>query len=67
MLCPAANSSVPQLPLLQIHAHLPHPDCKRLAVLTLSTTATARREEYRAILRQVVETVRFEKPLGADS
>lgn len=67
VLCPAANSSVPQLPLLQIHAHLPHPDCKRLAVLTLSTTATARREEYRAILRQVVETVRFEKPLGADS
>lgn len=63
----AADSGLPQQPLLQIHAHLPHPDCKRLAVLTLSTTATARREEYRAILRQVVETVRFEKPLGADS
>ncbi|MFE1024120.1 hypothetical protein ACFW5I_06095 [Streptomyces sp. NPDC058818] len=63
----AAGSGLPQQPLLQIHAHLPHPDCKRLAVLTLSTTATARREEYRAILRQVVETVRFEKPLGADS
>ncbi|OSC59836.1 hypothetical protein B5181_29965 [Streptomyces sp. 4F] len=61
------GSGLPQQPLLQIHAHLPHPDCKRLAVLTLSTTATARREEYRAILRQVVETVRFEKPLGADS
>ncbi|MFJ8143978.1 hypothetical protein ACIQ6R_02725 [Streptomyces sp. NPDC096048] len=64
---PAAGSGLPQRPLLQIHAHLPHPDCKRLAVLTLSTTATARREEYRAILRQVVETVRFENPLGADS
>ncbi|MFB6555645.1 hypothetical protein [Streptomyces sp. NPDC056405] len=63
----AAVSGLPQQPLLQIHAHLPHPDCKRLAVLTLSTTATARREEYRAILRQVVETVRFENPLGADS
>ncbi|MGW7278962.1 hypothetical protein ACWGIV_11765 [Streptomyces sp. NPDC054844] len=64
---PAADSGLPQQPLLQIHAHLPHPDCKRLAVLALSTTATARREEYRAILRQVAETVRFEKPLGADS
>ncbi|MFE0800977.1 hypothetical protein [Streptomyces sp. NPDC058812] len=64
---PAADSGLPQRPLLQIHAHLPHPDRKRLAVLTLSTTATARREEYRAILRQVVETVSFENPLGADS
>jgi hypothetical protein len=61
------GSGLPQLPLLQIHAHLPHPDCKRLAVLTVSTTAVARREEYRAILRQVVETVRFENPLGAAS
>ncbi|MFC7884347.1 hypothetical protein ACFUVV_21080 [Streptomyces sp. NPDC057376] len=60
----AEGSGLPPQPLLQIHAHLPHPDCTRLAVLTLSTTATARREEYRAILRQVVETVRFEKPLG---
>ncbi|MFJ7770933.1 hypothetical protein ACIQ1J_21575 [Streptomyces sp. NPDC097107] len=64
---PAADSGLPQQPILQIHAHLPHPDCKRLAVLTLSTTATARGEEYRAILRQVAETVRFEEPLGADS
>ncbi|MFC8870891.1 hypothetical protein ACFUAC_25115 [Streptomyces sp. NPDC057148] len=64
VLRPAGGTELPQQPLLQIHAHLPHPDCTRLAILTLSTTATARREEYRAILRQVVETVRFEKPLG---
>jgi hypothetical protein len=62
----ADGSGLPQQPL-QIHAHLPHPDCKRLAVLTLSTTATARRAEYRAILRQVVETVSFVNPLGSDS
>ncbi|MGY4276252.1 hypothetical protein [Streptomyces sp. M18.1] len=64
VLRPAADSGLPQLPLLQIHARLPHPDCRRLAVLTLSTTATARRQEYRTILRQVVESVRFENPLG---
>ncbi|AQS67792.1 hypothetical protein [Streptomyces pactum] len=63
----ADGGALPQRPLLQVHAHLPHPDCRRLAVLTLSTTATARREEYRAILRQVVETVRFVHPLGGDS
>ncbi|WP_328873574.1 hypothetical protein OHT76_27755 [Streptomyces sp. NBC_00287] len=62
---PSADSrGLPARPLLQIRAHLPHPDCKRLAVLTLGTTAVARRAEYRAILRQIAETVSFEKPLG---
>ncbi|MEV5453963.1 hypothetical protein [Streptomyces sp. NPDC052535] len=64
---PETDSPLPQHPLLQIHAHLPHPDCKRLAVLTVSTVAVARREEYRAVLRRIVETVRFENPLGAAS
>ncbi|MFJ6070324.1 hypothetical protein ACIQFU_05665 [Streptomyces sp. NPDC093065] len=63
----AAESGLPQLPLLQVHAHLPHPDCRRLAVLTVSTVAVARREEYRAVLRRIVGTVRFEDPLGAAS
>lgn len=62
---PATGSGLPQLPLLQIHAHLPHPDCKRLAVLTLSTTAVARREQYRAVLQQIAETVSFDNPLDA--
>ncbi|MFC8346440.1 hypothetical protein [Streptomyces sp. NPDC057280] len=57
-----AAGLVPQS-LLQIHAHVPHPDCRRLAVLTLSTTAVARRSEYRVILRQIAETVRFERPV----
>lgn len=48
-LTPSPGGGLPQEPLLQIHVHLPHPDCRRLAVLTLSTTAVARRDEYRAI------------------
>lgn len=57
------SSSLPT-PLRQIRAHIPHPDCKRLAVLTLGTTALARRAEYRAILHRIVESVSFERPLG---
>ncbi|TDT38078.1 hypothetical protein EV562_10592 [Streptomyces sp. BK208] len=63
----AAESGLPRHPLLQIHAHLPHPDCKRLAVLTISAVSGARREEYRAVLRGIVGTVRFEDPLGVAS
>ncbi|GHA57089.1 hypothetical protein GCM10010330_05920 [Streptomyces tendae] len=63
----AAESGLPQFPLLQVHAHLPHPDCKRLVVLTISSTAVARREEYRALLRGIVETVRFEDPMRVAS
>ncbi|MEF9906080.1 hypothetical protein [Streptomyces sp. P9-A2] len=57
-----SGSGLPQCPVLQLHAHLPHPDCRRLAVLTLTTTAPARREEYRAILRAIAESVSFESP-----
>ncbi|MEV7340737.1 hypothetical protein [Streptomyces sp. NPDC093544] len=60
----SADSGFAQLPLLQAHAHLPHPDCKRLVVLTLSTTAVARREQYRAILHQFADMVSFEDPLA---
>lgn len=60
---PSADSGLPSQTLLQIHAYLPHLDCKRLVVLTLSTTAVARREEYRAILQQLAETVSFDNPL----
>ncbi|WP_326722758.1 MULTISPECIES: hypothetical protein [unclassified Streptomyces] len=63
VLTPSAESGLPQAPLLQIHAYVPHPDCKRLVVLTLSTTAVVRREEYRAVLQQIAETVSFESPL----
>ncbi|WP_432185951.1 hypothetical protein [Streptomyces sp. Tue6028] len=60
---PTASSGLPRVPLLQIHAYVPHPDCRRLVVLTMSTTATARREQYRAILRQMAELVSFDDPL----
>jgi hypothetical protein len=65
ILTPPAGTALPQQPLLQLRAHLPHPDGKRLAVLALSTTALARREQYRAILRRIVETVCFRNPLEA--
>ncbi|NGO10366.1 hypothetical protein G5C60_22950 [Streptomyces sp. HC44] len=61
---PSADSGLSPQALLQIHAHLPHPDCKRLVVLTLSTTAIARREQYRTILQQIAETVSFDNPLA---
>lgn len=60
---PRAGCGLPEVPLIQFHAHLPHPDCKRLAVFTLSTTAVARHELYRAILRQVAAVASFESPL----
>lgn len=59
---PTAESGLPRDPLLQLRAHLPHPDGTRLALLTLSTTAVTRREEYRTILRTIAETVSFEDP-----
>lgn len=61
----ASDSGLPQGPLLQVHAYAPHPDGRRLAVLTLSTTAVGRREHYRRILRQIAETVSFDNPLAA--
>lgn len=58
-----AESGLPQEPLLQIHAHLPHPDGKRLALLTLSTTAVTQREDFRGMLQQICGMVSFENPL----
>ncbi|MGW6025126.1 hypothetical protein [Streptomyces sp. NPDC055214] len=60
---PNAESGLPQDPLLQVFAHLPHPDCKRLVVLTLGTTAVSRRAEYRSLMHQMAENVSFENPL----
>lgn len=60
---PNAESGLPQDPLLQIFAHLPHPDGKRLVMLTLGTTAVSRRAEYRSLIHQMAENVSFENPL----
>ncbi|MFF4112527.1 hypothetical protein ACFY0P_03445 [Streptomyces sp. NPDC001714] len=60
----AAESGLPQQPLLQLHGYLPHPHGTALALLTLSTTAVRRRKQYRAILRQIAHTVTFEDPFA---
>ncbi|MEV8317073.1 hypothetical protein AB0Q95_23195 [Streptomyces sp. NPDC059900] len=60
---PNAESGLPQTPLLQIFAHLPHPDGKRLVNLTLGTTAVGRRAEYRSLLHHIAENVSFVNPL----
>ncbi|MEV0529837.1 hypothetical protein AB0I66_41105 [Streptomyces sp. NPDC050439] len=60
---PKSDSAPPQTPLLQVFAHLPHPDGKRLVTLTLGTTAVNRRAEYRSLLHHIAENVSFENPL----
>ncbi|MGW0474025.1 hypothetical protein [Streptomyces coeruleorubidus] len=60
---PTPESGLSTTPLLQIYAYLPHPDCKRMAVLMMSTPEVGRREQYREILRQIAELTSFESPL----
>jgi hypothetical protein len=61
---PTPDSGLPQRPLLQVHAHIPHPDGRRLAVLTLSTTAASHREHYRAVLQQIAGLISFDDPFA---
>jgi hypothetical protein len=61
---PTVESGLPQVPLLQFHAYLPHPDGTSLALLLLGTTAVAQRDQYRAILRTIAGTVSFVDPFG---
>ncbi|MFF4539532.1 hypothetical protein [Streptomyces aureus] len=60
---PRAVDGVPRVPLVQFRAYLPHPDCRRLAVFTLSTAAVGHREQYRAILRRIASLTSFDGPL----
>ncbi|MFI0967223.1 hypothetical protein ACH4S8_38430 [Streptomyces sp. NPDC021080] len=60
---PRAVGGLPQVTLVQFRAYLPHPDCKRLAVFTLSTAAAGRSEQYRAILRRIAALTSFDNPL----
>ncbi|MEU2424471.1 hypothetical protein ABZ619_26220 [Streptomyces sp. NPDC007851] len=53
--------------LLQITAHVPCPDGRRIAILSLATTAAERARPYRDLLRDVARTVSFEDPLPAVS
>ncbi|MGW0902757.1 hypothetical protein [Streptomyces sp. NPDC002853] len=61
---PSADSGLARQSLLQIHAHIPHPEGKRLAVLTLTTAEVTHREQYRAILDQMAQLVSFDNPLA---
>ncbi|MFF0226115.1 hypothetical protein [Streptomyces sp. NPDC004629] len=61
---PRPGSGLPQTPLLQIYAHVPHPDGTSLVLLTLSTTATSHRDAYRTLLRRITERVTFDAPRG---
>ncbi|MGW5650989.1 hypothetical protein [Streptomyces humi] len=49
--------------LLQITAHIPCPDGRRMAILSLATTAVERARLYRDLLRGIAGTVSFEDPL----
>ncbi|KAB1977257.1 hypothetical protein [Streptomyces triticiradicis] len=67
VLAPRAVGGLPRTPLIQFRAHLPHPDCKRLAVFTLSAAAVDRRDQYRAVLRQIATLATFDNPLRSAS
>ncbi|CAL9403750.1 hypothetical protein SUDANB6_01510 [Streptomyces sp. enrichment culture] len=49
--------------MYEITAYLPYPGGRKLAVLTLTTTAVEAREHYRDIHRAIAETVSFDNPL----
>ncbi|PPS77840.1 MULTISPECIES: hypothetical protein [Streptomyces] len=52
--------------LLQVVAYVPFPDARKLAILTLSTTAVHRSDHYRNLLRETARMVTFENPLPMD-
>ncbi|MFF4348952.1 hypothetical protein [Streptomyces sp. NPDC001530] len=51
-----------QRDLLQFTAYVPCPDGARIAILTLATTAVGRARHYRALLRDIAESVSFDNP-----
>ncbi|MFF5145929.1 hypothetical protein ACFY6U_40495 [Streptomyces sp. NPDC013157] len=49
--------------LLQVTAYVPSLDGRRIAILSLATTAVDHAQHYRDLLRDVAATVSFENPL----
>ncbi|WP_123974474.1 hypothetical protein [Streptomyces sp. Ag109_O5-1] len=49
--------------LLQVTAHVPCFDGRRIAILSLATTAVRHAEHYRDLLRDIAGSVSFEDPL----
>ncbi|MFD8223731.1 hypothetical protein ACFV16_06100 [Streptomyces massasporeus] len=56
----------PAQELLQAVVYVPFPDARKLAILTLSTTAVHRSVHYRDLLRELARMVTFENPLLMD-
>ncbi|KPI04209.1 hypothetical protein OK074_4736 [Actinobacteria bacterium OK074] len=56
-----------QRQLLQATAYVPCPDGRRIAILTLATTAVDHVHNYRLLLRDIAETVTFDNPLPTAS
>ncbi|MFF4561058.1 hypothetical protein [Streptomyces sp. NPDC001435] len=52
--------------LLQVAVHVPFPSATKLAVLTLSTMAEHRADNYRNLMREVAEMVTFENLFPTD-
>ncbi|MCK8434424.1 hypothetical protein G3I77_15760 [Streptomyces sp. D2-8] len=57
------ESALFQRELLQVTAYVPCPDAVRVVVLTLATAAIGRAQHYRALLRDIAQTVTFDNPL----
>ncbi|MEV5959000.1 hypothetical protein AB0M11_35575 [Streptomyces sp. NPDC051987] len=53
--------------LLQVTAYVPCLDGRRVAILSLATTAVERAQQYRGLLRNIAHTVSFEDPLAEAS
>ncbi|MFJ2832719.1 hypothetical protein ACIPC1_35075 [Streptomyces sp. NPDC087263] len=49
--------------LLQVTAYVPCPDGRRIAILTLATTAVERARHYRSLLLDIARMVSFDNPL----
>ncbi|MFJ8492363.1 hypothetical protein ACIRBZ_29035 [Streptomyces sp. NPDC094038] len=49
--------------LLQVTAYVPSPDGRRIAILSLATTAVDHAQHYRDLLRDIAATASFENPL----
>ncbi|MEU8570152.1 hypothetical protein AB0C51_17680 [Streptomyces pathocidini] len=61
-----ASADAQQRSVYEITAYLPYPNGRKLAVLTLTTTAVDAREHYRDIHRGIAKLVSFDNPLPED-
>ncbi|MET7454722.1 hypothetical protein ABZT03_23085 [Streptomyces sp. NPDC005574] len=60
---PAEAGPAARRRLVQVTGCVPCPDGRRIAILTLATTAVEHSKRYRALLRDIVGAVSFDNPL----